>query len=305
MHPSWLLPLIKTMRPKQWAKNLLLFIALIFDQQLTNWPAFLRIFAGFILFSLLSSVVYIVNDLTDLEADRQHPQKRLRPIPAGKLPPRTALAAAIVLLLVVGVASIWLSGRFALICLLYLLLNMAYSKWLKHIPILDVMVLASFYVLRVVAGVVLIIVARFSPWLYVFTTFMALYLGIGKRRAELALLAESANSHRKVLEGYTIPLLDQLTIIVSSSAIITYSLYTFSAPNLPANHTMMLTIPFVIFGVFRYLYLVQVEQCGGAPEEVLFTDRALQVCIVLWGLVVLIVFYAIPHWADIQAALNL
>jgi 4-hydroxybenzoate polyprenyltransferase len=293
------------MRPKQWAKNLLLFIALIFDQQLTNWPAFLRIFAGFILFSLLSSVVYIVNDLTDLEADRQHPQKRLRPIPAGKLPPRTALAAAIVLLLVVGVASIWLSGKFALICLIYLLLNMAYSKWLKHIPILDVMVLASFYVLRVVAGVVLIIVARFSPWLYVFTTFMALYLGIGKRRAELALLAESANSHRKVLEGYTIPLLDQLTIIVSSSAIITYSLYTFSAPNLPANHTMMLTIPFVIFGVFRYLYLVQVEQCGGAPEEVLFTDRALQVCIVLWGLVVLIVFYAIPHWADIQAALNL
>jgi 4-hydroxybenzoate polyprenyltransferase len=179
---------------------------------------------------------------------------------------------------------------------------MAYSKWLKHIPILDVMVLASFYVLRVVAGVLLIIVARFSPWLYVFTTFMALYLGIGKRRAELALLAESANSHRKVLEGYTIPLLDQLTIIARQRILATvYILFKIT----PANHTMMLTIPFVIFGVFRYLYLVQVEQCGGAPEEVLFTDRALQVCIVLWGLVVLIVFYAIPHWADIQAALNL
>ena len=305
MSLNWFPALIKTMRPKHWVKNLLIFIALIFDQQLTHWSAFSRILAGFILFCLLSSVVYIINDLADLEADKQHPQKRLRPIPAGKLPPRVALAAAIILLLFVGVASIWLSGWFALICLTYLLLNLAYTKWLKHIPILDVMVLASFYVLRVVAGVVLIVVTRFSPWLYVFTTFMALYLGIGKRRAELALLAENANSHRKVLEGYTLPLLDQLTIIVSSSAIITYSLYTFSAPNVPTNHSLMLTIPFVIFGIFRYLYLVQVEQCGGAPEEVLFSDRPLQVCIVLWGLVIVIVFYVIPRWADIQAALNL
>lgn len=299
-----LLPaLIKTMRPKQWVKNLLLFIALIFDQQLLNWDAFVRILAGFILFSLLSSVVYIINDLTDLEADRQHPQKRLRPIPAGILPTRTALAAALVMLLIVGVGVAWLSGWFALICLTYLLLNLAYSKWLKHIPILDVMILASFYVLRVVAGVVLIVVTRFSPWLYVFTTFMALYLGIGKRRAELTLLAENANSHRKVLEGYTIPLLDQLNLIVCSSAIITYSLYTFSAPNLPANHAMMLTIPFVIYGIFRYLYLLQVEHCGGAPEEVLFSDRQLQVCILLWGIVVLVVFYVIPHLTNLQATI--
>jgi 4-hydroxybenzoate polyprenyltransferase len=293
------------MRPKQWAKNLLIFIALIFDQQLTNWPALLQTLAGFILFSLLSSVVYIINDLTDLEADRQHPQKRLRPIPAGELPARIAQTAIVVLLLVVAVGSIWLSSRFALVCLTYLLLNMAYSKWLKHIPILDVMVLASFYVLRIVAGVVLIDVSRFSPWLYVFTTFMALYLGIGKRRAELALLAEDANSHRKVLEGYTLPLLDQLTIIVSSSAIITYSLYTFSAPNVPANHSLMLTIPFVIYGIFRYLYLVQVEHSGGAPEDVLFSDRPLQICIALWGLMILIVFYVIPRWTDIRTAFNL
>lgn len=293
------------MRPKQWAKNLLIFIPLIFDQQLTNWPALLRVVGGFILFCLLSSVVYIINDLTDLESDLQHPQKRLRPIPSGKLSPAIAKTAAIVILLVVAVGSFWLSVKFALICLVYFLLNMAYSKWLKHIPILDVMVLASFYVLRVGAGVVLITVSRFSPWLYVFTTFMALYLGIGKRRAELALLAGSANSHRKVLEGYTLPLLDQLTIIVSSSAIITYSLYTFSAPNVPTNHTLMLTIPFVIFGVFRYLYLVQVEESGGAPEEVLFSDRPLQICIFLWGVVILIVFYISPRWAEIQAALNL
>lgn len=305
MSLKWIPGLIKTMRPKQWAKNLLIFIPLLFDQQLTHWPAFLRILAGFILFSLLASVVYIINDLADLEADRQHPKKRLRPIPSGKLSPRTALMAAIVLLVIVGVGSIQLSGSFALVCLTYLLLNVAYSKWFKHIPIMDVMVLASFYVLRVVAGVVPIVVSRFSPWLYVFTTFMALYLGVGKRRAELALLAENANSHRKVLQGYTLPLLDQMIIIVSSSAIITYSLYTFSAPNVPANHSLMLTIPFVIFGIFRYLYLVQVKESGGAPEDVLFSDRPLQICIALWGLVIVITFYLIPHWSDIQSALNL
>lgn len=302
---KWIKPLIQTMRPKQWVKNLLLFIPLVFDQQLTNWPALWHITAGFFLFSLLTSSIYIINDLADLEADRQHPKKRLRPLPAGVLDPRVALAAVLILLLVVGIGSIWLSKWFAVICLTYLLLNVAYSKWLKHLPILDVMVLASFYVLRVVAGVVLIVVSRFSPWLYVFTTFMALYLGIGKRRAELSLLADNANSHRRVLEGYTLPLLDQLTIIVSSSAIITYSLYTFSAPNLPENHSMMLTIPFVIFGIFRYLYLVQVEQCGGAPEEVLFSDRPLQASIVLWGLAIVIVFYAVPHWAEIRAVLGI
>jgi hypothetical protein len=158
---------------------------------------------------------------------------------------------------------------------------------------MDVMVLAAFYVLRVGAGVVVIVVARFSPWLYVFTTFMALFLGVGKRRAELALLAGDANSHRKVLEGYTLPLLDQMMTIVTSGAIITYSLYTFFAPNLPANHLMMLTIPFVIFGVFRYLHLVHVEQSGGAPEDVLFSDHPMQIDILLWGLAVLLVFYLV------------
>jgi hypothetical protein len=139
----------------------------------------------------------------------------------------------------------------------------------------------------------LIVVALFSPWLYVFTTFLALFLGIGKRRAELALLAEGANSHRKVLEGYTLPLLDQFIIIVSASTILTYSLYTFSAPNLPPDHAMMLTIPFVIYGIFRYLYLVQVEHSGGAPEEVLLSDRPLQAAIILWGLSILVIFYLV------------
>jgi 4-hydroxybenzoate polyprenyltransferase len=173
-------------------------------------------------------------------------------------------------------------------------LNLAYSAWLKHTPILDVMILASFYVLRVGAGVSLIVVQRFSPWLYVFTTFLALYLGIGKRRAELSLLAEEANSHRRSLGGYTLPLLDQLILIVSSSAILTYSLYTFSAPNLPANDAMMLTIPFVIYGIFRYLYLLQVKHYGGEPEEIILTDRPLQVTVLLWMLAVLVLFYLSP-----------
>ncbi len=196
--------------------------------------------------------------------------------------------------MVVFIPATLLSFEFALIGLAYLVLNLAYSAWLKHAPILDVMILASFYVLRVAAGVSLIHVHRFSPWLYVFTTFLALYLGIGKRRAELSLLADEANTHRKSLGEYTLPLLDQLILIVSSSSIITYSLYTFSAPNLPANDVMMLTIPFVIYGIFRYLYLLQVKHYGGEPEEVLLTDRPLQVAILLWMLSVLAIFYIFP-----------
>ena len=294
MSTVWLQPLLKTMRPRQWVKNGLLFIPLIFDKQLTNWPALARIVAGFVLFCLLSSIIYIINDLVDLEADQNHPQKRMRPLPSGLLKVSSARAAGIVLTLIVFIPASLLSLEFALIGLAYLVLNLAYSAWLKHAPILDVMILASFYVLRVGAGVSLIVVHRFSPWLYVFTTFLALYLGIGKRRAELNLLAEEANSHRKSLEGYTLPLLDQLILIVCSSAIITYSLYTFSAPNLPVNHTMMLTIPFVIYGIFRYLYLVQVKHRGGEPEEVLLTDRPLQVTIILWALAIVIIFYLFP-----------
>jgi 4-hydroxybenzoate polyprenyltransferase len=294
MSLNWLQPLVKSMRPRQWIKNGLLFIPIIFDQQLTNWPALCRVVLGFVLFCLLSSLVYIINDLMDFKADQNHPQKRLRPIASGQLKISTAWIACIVLGFAFFIPALWLSLEFALIGLAYLLLNLAYSAWFKHTPILDVMILASFYVLRVGAGVALIDVHRFSPWLYVFTTFLALYLGIGKRRAELNLLAEEANSHRKALEGYTLPLLDQFILIVSSSAIITYSLYTFSAPNLPVNHTMMLTIPFVIYGIFRYLYLLQVQQSGGEPEEVLLTDRPLQATIILWGLSIMIIFYLAP-----------
>ncbi len=284
--------LLKTMRPKQWAKNVLLFAGLVFDRQLTNLPAVERTLAGFVIFTLLASSIYIINDLSDAKADRRHPRKRLRPIAAGELSARSAWIAAAVFLVLVFTFAYSLSRVFTALCIIYFILNLAYSLWLKNIPLIDVLVLASFYVIRVGAGVALIRVERFSPWLYLSTIFIALYLGIGKRRAELVLMEqENAGQHRRVLDGYSIPFLDQLITIVLTITILAYSLYTFSAPNLPENHAMMLTIPFVIFGVFRYLYLVQVENHGEAPEDILFFDRPLQVTIVLWGMTILLIFY--------------
>jgi len=285
--------LIKTMRPHQWTKNLVIFAALVFDRQLgfNNWTPLLRTIAGFLIFCLLSGTVYIINDIIDVEADRRHPTKRNRPIAAGQLSIRAAAAAAIVLIVLLFPVSYALSPAFALVAFTYLGLNLIYSKWLKHVTLIDVFCIASFFVLRVGAGVTLIHVARFSPWLYVVTTLGALYIGFGKRRAELALLAEDANAHRRVLEGYTIPLLDQLITVLSGTTIVAYSLYTFSAPNLPENHVMMLTIPFVLYGIFRYLYLIQVENCGGAPDELLLNDHPLQAAILLWGFSVLLIFY--------------
>ena len=183
-----------------------------------------------------------------------------------------------------------LSSSFLLICVIYLILNLLYSNWLKHVPLIDVIVLASFYVLRVTAGVTLIEVKRFSPWLYVVTTLFALFIGLGKRRAELVMQQSETSGSRPVLDGYNINLLDQLINIVSSTTIVAFSLYTFSAPNLPENHSMMLTIPFVVYGIFRYLYLIQIGQ-GGAPEDIALTDRPLQIAIFLWSLSILIIFY--------------
>ncbi|HEY5983208.1 MAG TPA: decaprenyl-phosphate phosphoribosyltransferase [Anaerolineales bacterium] len=283
--------LLKTMRPRQWTKNVFVFAALVFDKQLLIPTSFLRTLGGFVIFCLVSSSVYIFNDLADIEADRQHPQKRNRPIPSGKLPVGLAWVAGVLLLGISLVCGYLLSPAFAAVVAAYFLLNLAYSKWLKHVLILDVLILAAGFVLRVDAGVRLIQVERFSPWLYVVMTLLALYLGFGKRRAELALLTDDAANHRKVLQGYTIPLLDQYIMIVSGMTIIGYSLYTFSAINLPANHTMMLTIPFVVYAIFRYLYLIEVEHAGGAPEEILLTDRPFQVSMLLWALAVLAVFY--------------
>jgi 4-hydroxybenzoate polyprenyltransferase len=283
--------LIKTMRPRQWTKNGFIFFALIFDKQLFLLEPFLRTMAGFFLFCLISSSVYLFNDIADVEADRNHPIKKSRPIASGQLPVNVAWAAALALIIISLPLAYLLSPAFMLVLVTYLVLNLLYSRWLKHVPILDVMIIALGFVLRVAAGVTLITVERFSPWLYVITLLFSLYIGLGKRRAEINMLSQGAGAHRKVLDGYTLPLLDQYITIVSGITIIAYSLYTFSAPNLPANHTMMLTILFVIYGIFRYLQLIQTGHAAGSPDEVALKDRPLQITVVLWGLTVIAVFY--------------
>ena len=289
-----LMGLLRTMRPRQWPKNIFIFPALVFDRQLSNPEALARTVAGFVLLCLASSVIYIFNDVADLEADRNHPTKRNRPIAAGSLPVPAALAVGSVMGLFTLISSFALKYEFGLIVLAYTLLNLAYSWRLKHVPIIDILIIASGFVLRVRAGVDLITVERFSPWLYVCTSLLALFIGFGKRRSEMVLLAEDANRHRRVLDGYTITFLDQLIVIVSATTIIAYSLYTFSAENLPDNHLMMLTIPFVMYCLFRYLYLIHVENLGGAPEELVLTDRPLAASFILWALAVAAILYLTP-----------
>ena len=284
--------LIKTMRLRQWTKNGFIFFALIFDKQLFIPEPFLRTVAGFFLFCLVSSAVYLFNDIADVEADRNHPEKKSRPIASGKLPVNVALATALLLAMAAIPLGYLLSPLFALVLATYLAINLLYSRWLKHVSILDVMIISLGFVFRVAAGVILIYpVERFSPWLYMITILFSLYIGLGKRRAEMNLLAEGASAHRRVFEGYTLPLLDQYITIVSSMAIIAYSLYTFSAPNLPENHSMMLTIPFVVYGIFRYLQLIQIGHAAGSPDEVALKDRPLQITVLLWGLAVIAILY--------------
>ena len=283
--------LLKTMRIRQWTKNGFIFFAMVFDKQLFNPEPFIRTLAGFFLFCLISSAVYLYNDIADVEADRNHPEKKFRPIASGQLPLGVARFAAALLAGIALPLGYLLSPMFALILTAYLVINLLYSRWLKHIPILDVLIVSSGFVLRVAAGVALITVERFSPWLYMITILFSLYIGLGKRRAEMNLLAQGASAHRRVLDGYTTPLLDQYITIVSGMTIVAYSLYTFSAPNLPENHIMMLTIPFVVYGIFRYLQLIQMGHAAGAPDEVALKDRPLQVTVVLWGLAVIAVFY--------------
>lgn len=284
--------LLESMRPKQWVKNGIVFAALVFDVQLFLVQPFLRTVAGFVVLCVLSSSVYLFNDLADIEKDRLHPKKRLRPLPSGRLDKNVALAAAVILPLVALPASFSLGWRFGVVASVYLITNILYSFWLKHVVIIDVLLLAAGYVLRVVAGVALITVERFSPWLYICISLLALFMGFGKRRGELVLLGNGNNvGSRKVLEEYTVPFLDELINLVSTATVLAYSLYTFSAPNLPDNHAMMLTIPFVMYGIFRYLYLIHIKGEGGAPDELVLTDRPLQITFALWGLSAVLVLY--------------
>ena len=282
--------LLKTMRPKQWPKNVFIFTALVFVEQLFTPVPLLKTIAAFTLFCLMSSTVYLINDVADIEKDRQHPTKRLRPLASGQLKPSVAIAAAVLIPLVTLPLSFLLAPYFGLIALAYLLTMIFYSFVLKNMVILDVLTVAAGFVLRAVAGAVVISVP-ISPWLYVCTTLLALFIGISRRRHELVLLAENANEHRASLNEYSLPLLDQMIAVVTSATIIAYSLYTFSAPNLPPNHAMMLTIPFVLYGLFRYLYLIHVENKGGTPEEIFLSDLPMMMALGLWALAVIAILY--------------
>ncbi len=283
--------LLKTMRPRQWPKNGFVFVALFFDEKLLD-PVYLgRTIAAFILLCLMSSAVYLMNDLGDMESDRQHPTKRLRPLPAGQLSPTVAAVAAVLFAVGSLIAGYFLSPVFALILLTYLLSQVAYTFWLKNVVLFDVMIVALGFVLRIASGVAVIEVERFSPWLYLFGGFLALFLVLGKRRHELVLLGDDADKHRKILQEYNLDLIDRMLGLVTTSVLVFYSLYTFLAEGLPTNHTMMLTIPFLMYGIFRYMYLIHVRHEGGAPEEIALRDRPLQVTIALFALTVFVVIY--------------
>ena len=283
--------IVKTMRPKQWLKNVFVFAGLVFDRQLFSLASFLLTLAAAFLFCLASSMIYIINDLVDIEFDRQHPIKKHRPLASGALSQRSAIIALVMLGLFTFPAAFFLNTALGWIIAAYFILMLAYSLWLKHIALIDVMIIAAGFVLRVAAGVMIIETERFSPWLVVATVFLALFIGLGKRRSEIELLNTQAPSHRRVLDGYTLELLDQLLTIVLSATLMTYCLYTFSTTNTPDSYHMMFTIPFVIYGLFRYLYLVRIENSGGTPEDIVVSDRPMQAAILLWGITVVVILY--------------
>jgi 4-hydroxybenzoate polyprenyltransferase len=278
------------MRPHQWTKNVIIFAALVFDVKLLDRTYLWRTVTGFVLFCLISGTIYTINDVVDLENDRQHPKKRRRPLPSGELSPRFAVAAVLVIAIGSLLVAWWLDLRFTLALAGYLVLQLAYSFVLKNIVLVDVIAIAAGFVLRVAAGAPLA-EATISPWLYICTILLSLFLGLSKRRGELVTLQDEAENHRPILKDYNIYLLDQLIAMVTSSTILAYALYTFSAPNLPPNHGMMLTIPFVIYGLFRYMYLIHAEHCTLAPDEVLLTDRPSLANVALWGLTAVAILY--------------
>jgi 4-hydroxybenzoate polyprenyltransferase len=280
--PNLLRDLLTTARPKQWIKNGFVFAALVFAGKLGQFDLVVKTVAAFVLFSLLSSTVYLLNDAADAEADRKHPLKANRPIAAGRIPVRLAVVIAAGVAVAGLGASALLDYRFGLVALAYLTLSVAYTFWLKHLVLLDVFTIAGGFVLRAMAGAAVIDVS-ISPWLYLCTILLSLFLGFGKRRHELLLLEGSAGVHRRNLEEYTGPLLDDLINIVAGATIIAYSMYTFFASAVPQNRAMMVTIPFVLYGIFRYLLLIHRTDFGGAPEEAVWRDTPLLIDLVLWA----------------------
>ena len=284
--------LLMSLRPSQWAKNLLVFAGLLFGLQLFDPIAVGRAAGAFVIFCMLSGVVYLINDIADRETDRQHPLKALRPIASGALPVSTALTMAIVLGGMALTGAFSLGIRFFVVAASYLGLLALYSGPLKHIVIIDVLTIAIGFVLRAVAGAVAVNV-EISHWLLVCTILLALFISLAKRRHELVLLASDAPSHRRILGEYSPYLLDQMIAVVTASTLISYVFYTISPETEQkfGTHWLGLTIPFPLYGIFRYLYLVHQREGGGSPADLLLTDRPLLVCVTLWALSVALIIY--------------
>lgn len=278
--------LIISMRPRQWYKNVVIFIGIVFSLNLLNLSLWIDAITAFIIFCVLSGSIYIINDVLDVEKDKSHPKKRQRPIPSGRLKINYAIISFVLLVVISLGVSYMINLFFFISALTFFMLLLIYSIFLKNIIIVDIMVISTGFVLRAIAGCLAVGVI-ISPWLIICAFLLALFLGIGKRRHELVLLGKNAANHRKILDGYNTEMLDQMTNITTSALIMSYSLYTFFTGKI----FIMLTIPFVVYGLFRYIYLVHAENFGGEPE-MLFKDKGMLLSMILWVLLVMIVLYA-------------
>ncbi len=281
--------LIEGMRPRQWIKNLLVFLPLLFALN-EAWeledPAgaltlFWRVAIALLNFCILSGGMYLFNDALDVDRDRAHPTKRFRPVASGRLRADVALGVGIVLTAGAVYPAFEYETLFGVVVLVYVLIQYTYSLWVKNVVLLDVFAVASGFVLRVLAGAA-VLGLPISPWLYLCTGLGALFIALSKRRSELARAGESAVGQRDTLGAYTLPMLDQMIAVVATSALVSYALYTFTAGNLPDNHSMMLTIPFVVYGLFRYMQLVHSRDAGESPETIMITDVPMIVTVLLW-----------------------
>jgi len=281
-----------TIRPKQWIKNLFVYAPLVFAQKLFDQPSILLATGAFGVFCMMSSAVYIINDLMDIKEDREHPVKRLRPIASGALAVDVAWGATLILATAAMVSAWAISPGLFWMCALYGGLNIAYSLRLKHVVLIDVFIIAAGFFLRVLAGA-LAIQVEVSSWLVICTILLALFLSLCKRRHELVILEDNAGHHRKTLSEYTPYFLDQLISVVTASTVVAYSMYTVSADVVKKFGTqdLRLTIPFVLYGIFRYLYLVHRKDEGGFPTKILLTDMPLVINVILWGITVLFILY--------------
>ncbi len=281
-----------SMRPRQWLKNGLLFVALLFSRNLFNRSMLVLTISAFFVFCILSSGIYLLNDLFDMERDRSHPVKAKRPLASGELSPFIARIAAVFLFAVSLAAASSINLPFAAIALGYMVLQISYSKFLKEIVIIDVFSIAAGFFLRVAAGAKAIEVP-ISSWLLICTIFASLFLGLGKRRHEILLMKGEAGNHRKVLNEYNFSLLDQMVSIVTAGTVISYSLYTLSPETVSKFRTdnLWFTIPIVLYGVFRYLYLIYKGEKGGHPELIFFEDRHILASILLYVFVVGLIIY--------------